>query len=64
MLQQKTPDDYVMATGITTTVRDFISMAFMETGISLRWEGGGIDEKGIEMKLYLCRLLQSFFFSQ
>jgi GDPmannose 4,6-dehydratase len=48
MLQQETPEDYVMATGITTTVRNFISMAFMEVGINLRWEGDGIDEKGID----------------
>ncbi|GHU10767.1 GDP-mannose 4,6-dehydratase [Spirochaetia bacterium] len=48
MLQQDTPDDYVMATGVTTTVRDFITMAFMEAGITLNWEGNGIDEKGID----------------
>lgn len=46
MLQQPEPDDYVMATGVTTTVRDFITMAFQEAGISLIWEGVGIDEKG------------------
>jgi GDPmannose 4,6-dehydratase len=48
MLQQETPDDYVMATGITTTVRDFISMAFAEAGLPLRWEGRGVDEKGVD----------------
>jgi GDPmannose 4,6-dehydratase len=48
MLQQSTPDDYVMATGVTTTVRDFITMAFKEAGITLRWDGQGIDEKGID----------------
>ena len=48
MLQQDKPDDYVMATGVTTTVRDFITMAFKEVGITLRWEGKGIDEKGID----------------
>lgn len=48
MLQQDTPDDYVMATGITTTVRDFITKAFQETGISLEWQGSGIAEKGID----------------
>ncbi|GHV26496.1 GDP-mannose 4,6-dehydratase [Spirochaetia bacterium] len=47
MLQQKTPDDYVMATGVTTTVRDFITMAFKEAGIALKWEGEGVEEKGI-----------------
>jgi GDPmannose 4,6-dehydratase len=48
MLQQDTPDDYVMATGITTTVRDFITMAFKEAGITLAWEGSGVNEKGID----------------
>jgi GDPmannose 4,6-dehydratase len=48
MLQQEAPDDYVMATGVTTTVRDFITMAFKEAGITLRWEGHGVDEKGID----------------
>ena len=48
MLQQSTPDDYVMATGVTTTVRDFINMAFHEAGIDLTWDGKGIKEKGID----------------
>ena len=48
MLQQDTPDDYVVATGVTTTVRDFITMAFNEAGISLKWEGAGVNEKGID----------------
>lgn len=48
MLQQDKPDDYVMATGVTTTVRDFITMAFKEVGITLKWEGKGIDEKGVD----------------
>jgi GDPmannose 4,6-dehydratase len=47
MLQQEEPDDYVMATGVTTTVRDFITMAFKEAGIVLKWEGKGVEEKGI-----------------
>ena len=50
MLQQPEPDDYVMATGVTTTVRDFITMAFDEAGINLKWEGTGIDEKAISQK--------------
>ena len=45
MLQQDIPEDFVLATGITTSVRDFIIMAFSEVGISLRFEGEGIDEK-------------------
>ncbi len=48
MLQQEKPDDYVVATGVTTSVRDFITMAFHETGIELEWAGNGIDEKGID----------------
>jgi GDPmannose 4,6-dehydratase len=48
MLQQEVPDDYVMATGVTTTVRDFITMAFKEASIMLRWEGSGFHEKGID----------------
>jgi GDPmannose 4,6-dehydratase len=48
MLQQESADDYVMATGVTTTVRDFITMAFKEAGIALRWEGEGVNEKGID----------------
>ena len=45
MMQQEKPEDYVLATGITTTVRDFVIMAFAEAGITLRFEGTGIEEK-------------------
>jgi GDPmannose 4,6-dehydratase len=48
MLQQEKADDYVMATGITTTVRDFITMAFSEAGIDVQWYGKGVGEKGID----------------
>lgn len=48
LLQQDEPDDYVMATGITTTVRDFITKAFQVAGISLEWQGSGVDEKGVD----------------
>jgi GDPmannose 4,6-dehydratase len=47
ILQQDKPDDYVVATGRTTAVREFVSMAFTEVGISLQWTGSGIEEKGI-----------------
>ncbi len=50
MLQQDVADDYVLATGTTTSVRDFVDMAFSEVGITLRWEGEGVDEKGINAK--------------
>jgi len=48
MLQQETSDDYVMATGVTTSVRDFITLAFAEAGIPLHWEGEGVNEKGVD----------------
>jgi GDPmannose 4,6-dehydratase len=46
MLQQEKPDDYVIATGTTTTVREFVNLAFREVGITLTWHGSGVDEKG------------------
>ena len=46
MLQQDEPDDYVLATGVTTTVRQFVEWAFEDVGITLEWRGEGIDEKG------------------
>ena len=49
MLQQPVADDFVLATGITTTVREFIHMAFAEAGIQLLFEGVGVDEKGIDI---------------
>jgi len=47
ILQAETPEDWVIATGQTTTVRDFVRMAFKYAGITLRFEGTGVDEKGI-----------------
>ncbi len=47
MLQQEEPEDFVIATGVTTKVRDFITAAFNEVGITLKFEGEGVDEKGI-----------------
>lgn len=46
MMQQDEPDDYVLATGHTTHVRTFVEWAFEDAGITLRWEGEGVDEKG------------------
>ena len=46
MLQQDEPEDFVIATGITTTVRDFIRMTFEELGVELEFKGKGKDEKG------------------
>lgn len=48
MLQQDKPDDFVMATGVTTTVRQFIEMAFAEAGMSIEWKGSGVNEKGYD----------------
>jgi GDPmannose 4,6-dehydratase len=48
MLQQKEADDYVLATGKKITVRRFVDLAFAEVGITLKWEGSGVDEKGID----------------
>lgn len=47
ILQQDTPEDYVIATGLTTRVRDFIKMAFEQVGLYLRFEGSGVEEVGV-----------------
>jgi len=47
ILQQDQPDDYVIATGITTTIRDFIKMAFAEVGVTVEFTGVDADEKGM-----------------
>lgn len=46
MLQQDEADDFVLATGVTTTVRDFVIMSFREVGVELEWSGTGVDEVG------------------
>lgn len=48
MLQQDKPDDYVLATNETHTVREFVDAAFKELGITIKWEGKGIEEKGYD----------------
>ncbi|MDE6526572.1 MAG: GDP-mannose 4,6-dehydratase [Muribaculaceae bacterium] len=48
ILQQDTPDDYVIATGEFHCVREFATLAFARAGIEIRWEGEGLDEKGID----------------
>jgi len=48
MLQQKEPEDFVLATGQMTTVRDFTRMSFARAGIALEFQGEGVDEKGID----------------
>ncbi len=57
MLQQDTPEDFVIATGEQHTVRDFTEKAFGANGITLRWEGGGVEEKGYDAgtgKMLVC----------
>ena len=50
MLQQEQPQDYVIATGVQHSVRQFIEIAAAELGMSIEWQGEGLDEKGIEQK--------------
>ena len=48
MLQQDKPEDYVIASGVQYSVRDFVNAAAAELGIAIRWEGSGVDEKGYD----------------
>lgn len=50
MLQQDKPQDYVIATGESHTVREFCTLSFKEVGIEIEWQGEGIEEKGIDKK--------------
>ncbi|ESX65405.1 GDP-mannose 4,6-dehydratase [Mesorhizobium sp. LSHC420B00] len=50
ILQQETPDDYVLATGIKNSVRKFVELAFAEVGVRINWNGSGVDEKGVDTK--------------
>ena len=50
ILQQKKPEDFVLSTGITTTIREFAERAFAEVGITLEWSGSGVDEVGRDAK--------------
>lgn len=50
IMQQQEPDDFVIATGEYHTVREFCSLAFKEVGIELKWEGSGVNERGIDVK--------------
>lgn len=54
MLQQDEPDDYVLATGKTTEVRQFVTWAFEDVGIHLEWKGEGVDEKGWDKATGKC----------
>jgi len=65
ILQQDEPSDYVIATGITTTVRDFVKMAFAECGVEVSFKDEGIDEKGyisgVDEKLFIEKVGAQFF---
>ena len=50
ILQQDKPDDFVIATGVQHTVREFTQLAFHYDGIELEWRGSGMDEKGYDKK--------------
>ena len=50
ILQQEKPEDFVLATGVSTTIREFVERAFAEVGITLEWSGSGIDETGRDVK--------------
>ena len=57
IMQQENPDDFVIATGVQHTVRDFTEKAFAANGIKIRWEGTGADEKGYDVetgKMLVC----------
>ncbi|QKD04797.1 GDP-mannose 4,6-dehydratase [Mesorhizobium loti] len=54
MLQQDAPEDYVIATGVQHSVREFVTFAAAELGISIRWEGEGTDEKGYDASTGVC----------
>ena len=57
IMQQEKPEDFVIATGIQHTVRDFTEKAFAANGMTIRWEGTGIDEKGYDAatgKMLVC----------
>ena len=56
ILQQEKPEDYVLATGETHTVREFADFAFKELDMELEWMGKGVEEKGIEKKTGKVRI--------
>jgi GDPmannose 4,6-dehydratase len=50
ILQQDAPDDYVLATGETHSVREFVEKAFAQIGVTIAWEGAGVEEKGLDAR--------------
>ena len=57
ILQHETPEDFVIATGVQHTVREFATLAFHHAGIELRWEGKGVEEKGIVEAIHNSQFL-------
>ena len=49
MLQQEKPEDFVLATGVNHTIREFAELAFKEVDIIIEWQDSGLDEKGINV---------------
>ncbi len=62
MLQQEKPEDFVIATGVQYSVRDFVNAAAQELGIQVRWEGVGVDEKGFDSNDKLIVTVDSRYF--
>ena len=63
ILQQKKPDDFVLATGETNTVRKFVELAFKEVDIIIQWKGKGLKEVGIDSRTgnILVRVDKKYF---
>ena len=61
IMQHETPEDFVIATGEQHTVRDFTEKAFAANGITIRWEGTGLEEKGYDPLIYRFFCLQSHY---
>ena len=61
MLQQQKPEDYVLATGVTTTVRAFVESTFREVGLPIEWRGAGLSEKGMHNGRVLIEISPEFF---
>ena len=64
ILQQDEPSDYVIATGITTTIRDFIMLAGKEAGLTIAFEGEGVDETGhivsVDESVFVARVGEKY----
>ena len=61
MLQQDCPDDFVLGTGATHAVRDFVEAAFDEIGITLEWVGSGLNEVGLSKGETMLKVSKEFY---